>query len=343
MIKKVIYVLANPGTDSAALPNKAPYAARFNIRGDIDTVAAYKGKAITCTQSPKLGNITSYFNFYAREPGRCIITVRLKTTNAIIAQYTVECIAWVAHRGYMGQLRPLNNRPLKTYTADGKTYQQITMTTGWTENTALAFEKAIQAGCYGIETDPKLTKDGKLIVLHDVVFGGTYAKGKTYEHKFHDALTNGPLNTNIDVCTWAEISKMRVRRVGTKSDGPAVNKIMLFSDFLNLCEKYGVHPVIDLSNYGNEPAKQTKIAAAIAKEIKKRPKSKKLVLALPGTYKVLAKALGLSNPASILFKYDIDEKNRNTIKGKYKALLNDVPYQGKLANWQQIKDYEWFK
>ena len=218
-------------------------------RGDIDTVTAYKGKAITCTQSPKLGNITSYFNFYAREPGQCIITVRLKATNAIIAQYTVECIAWVAHRGYMGQLRPLNNRPLKTYTADGKTYEQITMTTGWTENTALAFEKAIQAGCYGIETDPKLTKDGKLIVLHDVVFGGTYAKGKTYEHKFHDALTNGPLNTNIDACTWAEISKMRVRRVGTKSDGPAVNRIMLFSDFLNLCEKYGVHPVIDLSNW----------------------------------------------------------------------------------------------
>lgn len=122
MIRKTFTVLANPGTDSAALPNKAPYAARFNIRAEIDKIVAYKGKDIICAQSPKLGNITSYFNFYAREPGRCIITVRLKATNAIIAQYTVECIAWVAHRGYMGQLRPLNNRPLKTYTADGKTY-----------------------------------------------------------------------------------------------------------------------------------------------------------------------------------------------------------------------------
>ena len=107
MIKKSLMVLANNSTDTAKLPNKGVYAARFNIRGDLDTVKAYKGKAVTCTQAPKLGNITSNLNFYAREPGRCIITVRLKTDKSIIAQYTVDCIAWVAHRGYMGQLRPL--------------------------------------------------------------------------------------------------------------------------------------------------------------------------------------------------------------------------------------------
>lgn len=342
MIKKSLIVLANNSTDAAKLPNKGVYASRFNIRADIDSVAAYKGKPIICTQSPKLGNITSNLNFYGREPGKCVITVRLKSNNSIIAQYTINCIAWVAHRGYMGQLRPLKDRPVKKFTADGVTYSQITMTTGWTENTATSFEKAVQAGAYGLETDPKLTKDGKLIVLHDPVFGGTYAKGKPYEHKYHDALTNGPTDVPIHDRTLAQIQKMRVRRVGAKQSGPAVNRIMLFSDFLNLCEKYRIHPVIDLSGYSNEPARQQLVSDTIAKEIKKRPKSKKLVLALPGTYKVLAKSLGV-NASILLFKYDIDEKNQNDVNGKFRALLNEVPCPSKLANWKQIKDYEWFK
>jgi glycerophosphoryl diester phosphodiesterase len=253
----------------------------------------------------------------------------------MIALYTVDCIAWVAHRGYMGQLRPLKDRPVK----DMGTYQQITMTTGWTENTLTAFEKAIQAGAYGIETDPKLTKDGKLICLHDPVFGGTYAKGKPYAHKYHDALTNGPLDVQIHERTLAQIQTMRIRRVGTKGTD---NKIPLFSDYLDLCEKYGVHPVIDLSCYSNEPARQQLIAAAVAREIRKRPKSKKLVRALPGTYKILAKALGVK-AETILFKYDINQDNRDTVARKYRALLNDVPYGPKLANWNGIRNNEWFK
>lgn len=335
MIKKNLMVLANGSTDSIKCPNKGVYAARFNIRADLDGIKAYKGKAVTCSQSPKLGNITSNLNFYAREPGRCVITVRLKSNNALIALYTVDCIAWVAHRGYMGQLRPLKDRPVKNMGS----YSQITMTTGWTENTMSAFETAIQAGAYGIETDPKLTKDGNLIVLHDPVFGGTYAKGKPYEHKFHDALTNGPVNVPIYERTLAQIQQMRIRRVGTKGND---NRIPLFTDYLNLCEKYSIHPVIDLSAYNNEPARQELLAAAVAKEIRKRPKSKKLVLALPGSYKVLAKALGVK-AETILFKYDIDQSNRDTVSRKYRALLNDVPYPAKLANWNGIKNNEWFK
>lgn len=339
MIKKTIMVLANASTDTAELPNKGVYAARFNIRADLDRVTAYKGKAVICTQSPKLGNITSKLNFYGREPGRCTIIVRLKSNNSVIAKYVIDCIAWVAHRGYMGVLRPIDDRPIVAMSAEGVDYKQITMTTGWTENTMTAFEKAIQAGAYGIETDPKLTKDGKLIVLHDLVFGGTYAKGKAYEHAYPSALTNGPKNIQIHERTLKRIQKMRIRRVGTKGTD---NRIVLFSDYLDLCEKYSVHPVIDLSGFSYEPDRQQLIAAAIAAEIRKRPKSKKLVLALPGTYKILAKELGV-NPATILYKYDIDEKNQNDIKGKYRALLNEISFASKLANWKQIKSYEWFK
>ena len=35
------------------------------------------------------------------------------------------------------------------------------------ENTMLAFRKAAEAGCDGIELDVQLTKDGKLVVIHD--------------------------------------------------------------------------------------------------------------------------------------------------------------------------------
>lgn len=35
------------------------------------------------------------------------------------------------------------------------------------ENTLLAFEKALETGCYGIELDVHLTQDGKLVILHD--------------------------------------------------------------------------------------------------------------------------------------------------------------------------------
>ena len=35
------------------------------------------------------------------------------------------------------------------------------------ENTMLAFEKAIEAGCDGIELDVQFTKDGELVIIHD--------------------------------------------------------------------------------------------------------------------------------------------------------------------------------
>lgn len=35
------------------------------------------------------------------------------------------------------------------------------------ENTMLAFEKAVEAGCDGIELDIQLTKDGEIVIIHD--------------------------------------------------------------------------------------------------------------------------------------------------------------------------------
>ena len=35
------------------------------------------------------------------------------------------------------------------------------------ENTMLAFKKAEETGCYGIELDVQLTKDGEVVIIHD--------------------------------------------------------------------------------------------------------------------------------------------------------------------------------
>ena len=41
------------------------------------------------------------------------------------------------------------------------------------ENTMLAFEKALEVGADGVELDVHLTKDGKLVVIHDEALART--------------------------------------------------------------------------------------------------------------------------------------------------------------------------
>lgn len=54
------------------------------------------------------------------------------------------------------------------------------------ENTMIAFEKALEAGCEGIEMDVHLTKDNELVIIHDEKTDRTsnitgYVKDMTYE------------------------------------------------------------------------------------------------------------------------------------------------------------------
>ena len=54
------------------------------------------------------------------------------------------------------------------------------------ENTMIAFEKAIEAGCEGIEMDVHFTKDGKLVIVHDELIDRTsdgkgFVKDYTYD------------------------------------------------------------------------------------------------------------------------------------------------------------------
>ncbi len=83
------------------------------------------------------------------------------------------------------------------------------------ENTMLAFQKAVEVGCDGIELDVQLTKDGVLVIIHDEMIDrttdGTGAvKDYTYEElkKFNAAVNFGnvtefqPIPTFEEYCAW---------------------------------------------------------------------------------------------------------------------------------------------
>ena len=89
------------------------------------------------------------------------------------------------------------------------------------ENTMLAFKEAAKTGCYGIELDVQLTKDGQLVVIHDeridrTTDGTGYVRDYTLEEirRFNAAASwNGkfgfqPIPTFEEYCQWAAGEKL---------------------------------------------------------------------------------------------------------------------------------------
>ena len=83
------------------------------------------------------------------------------------------------------------------------------------ENTMLAFREAAKTGCYGIELDVQLTKDGQLVVIHDETIDRTtdgtgFVRDYTLEElrRFNAAARwNGqfgfePIPTFEEYCEW---------------------------------------------------------------------------------------------------------------------------------------------
>ncbi|MCY9094063.1 glycerophosphodiester phosphodiesterase [Bacillus inaquosorum] len=85
------------------------------------------------------------------------------------------------------------------------------------ENTMLAFEKGIEAGADGIELDVQLTKDGRIVVIHDERLDRTtslkgFVKDTAYDviKKANAAANHNQMDNDIkvplleDVLSWAE-------------------------------------------------------------------------------------------------------------------------------------------
>ncbi len=111
---------------------------------------------------------------------------------------------YVAHRGYSG-LYPQNTIP--------------------------AFEKAVEAGFWGVECDIHTTKDGKWVVIHD----GEISK-----------LTNG--NGNISEMTFDEIQQFKMDS-GNGIENYGSLPIPTLEEYLDVCLTGDIIPVIEIKGW----------------------------------------------------------------------------------------------
>ena len=85
------------------------------------------------------------------------------------------------------------------------------------ENTMLSFQKAADTGCYGIELDVQLTKDGQLVVIHDETIDRTTdGTGAVVDYTFEElrrfdasAIKGGthgfqPIPSFEEYCEWVK-------------------------------------------------------------------------------------------------------------------------------------------
>lgn len=112
------------------------------------------------------------------------------------------------------------------------------------ENTCPAFVAAGVKSYYGVETDVHVTKDGKLIVVHD-----------------DDLLRVAGLNIPVEESTFAELRAVRLR----DTDG-VTERADLFlpslDEYLSICKKYNKQAVLELKN-GMSQACVERVADAV--------------------------------------------------------------------------------
>lgn len=129
------------------------------------------------------------------------------------------------------------------------------------ENTMLAFQKAAETGCDGIELDVQLTKDGTVVVIHDETIDRTtdgtgFVKDYTYEElkKFNaDQICGGkhgfePIPTFEEYCKWAKDQPL-LTNIEIKTG------VYYYEDLeektLELVKKYGLEEKVFFSSFNH--------------------------------------------------------------------------------------------
>lgn len=98
------------------------------------------------------------------------------------------------------------------------------------ENTMLAFEKAVEMGAAGIETDVHLSRDGQLVLCHDETIDGTTDRSGWIARLTYDEL----LRADAGVRRGAQFAGQR---------------IPLLRDLLKLARESGIALNLELKNY----------------------------------------------------------------------------------------------
>lgn len=129
------------------------------------------------------------------------------------------------------------------------------------ENTMLAFRKAAEIGCEGIELDVQLTKDGVVVVIHDETIdrttdGSGWVKDYTYEElsKFNAGMIAGeacgfqPIPTFEEYCAWVSDHSM-VTNIEIKSSKYYYEE--LEEKTMELVRKYGLEDRAFFSSFNH--------------------------------------------------------------------------------------------
>lgn len=129
------------------------------------------------------------------------------------------------------------------------------------ENTMLAFRKAAETGCDGIELDVQLTKDGQLVIIHDekidrTTDGTGYVKDYTLEEiqKFNASAIKGdaygfePIPSFEEYCQWVKGTDL-VTNIEIKSG------VYYYEDLeektLAMVKKYGLEKKVLFSSFNH--------------------------------------------------------------------------------------------
>ena len=102
---------------------------------------------------------------------------------------------------------------------------------GSVENTREAFISGAKAGCKALECDVRITKDDIVIISHDP------------DLKRLTENTDHPTDINVNNVTFDEIKDIELAQINPNNTGKGY--ICLFEDYLKICKKYNVTPVIE--------------------------------------------------------------------------------------------------
>ncbi len=149
------------------------------------------------------------------------------------------------------------------------------------ENTLLAFEKALEAGCDGIELDVQLSRDGEVMILHDESLKRTTGiKGYIWEYTKAELKQLDASGKYTGQFGWNQIPTLREYFELVKSE-PIITNIELKTNYhtyldieekvVALIDEYELRNSVIISSFNHHSILQTKkiapdISCAILEE-----------------------------------------------------------------------------
>lgn len=185
----------------------------YTRKPNVSPSYAYNKKVTYKSSNTKVATVNSSGKVTAKGIGYATITATAKDGSKkkgtykirVIGKIKSDSVRFIAHRGLSAQAP---------------------------ENTRLAFELAAKEGYWGMETDVRMTKDNRFILLHDTTFKKMCGKDKRPEDMTYDEVRA------LKITGGNNISKYKNNKNATQ--------IADLKDYLEICKKYNKVPLIEL-------------------------------------------------------------------------------------------------